>query len=262
MARSTGRTGRSSRSTGRTFSPCTPAWSRTPTSPRRGPTWPSGSGRARPRTGPRRTPLGCRGYRRGGLVVEVPAAVGHLRVGAGHPDPRLLPVTAPLGRAGQGFLQPPQLPFRAAQEPRRPDHRPVRQDGERGQAQVDTHLRAGRSSRTCAGTTGGRTGCGPARTSPDPSAAPRSRPFASKSSSRTVPPDISQGPPAITTGLKAVTLADNLVALEHHAHVTPGGRHWQHVLAVDQGRRQRDRAAGQRLGGGVSGEGAAPGKQQ
>ena len=61
----------------------------------------------------------------------------------------------------------------------------------------------GRSSRTCAGTTGGRTGCDPARTSPDPSAAPRSRSSASTSISRTAPPDTSQGPSAVTTGLKA-----------------------------------------------------------
>ncbi len=58
-----------------------------------------------------------------------------------------------------------------------------------------------------AATTGGRTGYGPGRTSPDrPAALP------SLSSSKTGPPDPGQGPPALTTGLKTGALSDILVA--------------------------------------------------
>ncbi len=62
------------------------------------------------------------------------------------------------------------------------------------------------------GITGGRTGCSPGPTSPDRSAVRRSLSCASTSSSRTGPPETSQGPSAFTTGLKAGALADILVA--------------------------------------------------
>jgi hypothetical protein len=69
---------------------------------------------------------------------------------------------------------------------------------------------SGRSSRTLPGTTGGRTGCGPGRTSPDLSADPRSSSCASTSSGNTTRPDRLISAPF--TGLKAGALADIWVA--------------------------------------------------
>jgi len=48
--------------------------------------------------------------------MEIPAGIGHLRVRAGYPSPRLLPVTAARSLAAEGLLQAPQLALGAAQE--------------------------------------------------------------------------------------------------------------------------------------------------
>ena len=135
------RTGRSCRSTGRTVSPCTPA-SRT-NADQPGVVHGlghAGSGRARlTHRSSAYTAWLSRMMRRGGLVVEVPAGIGHPRVDAGDLDPRLVPVTAALWPCGTGTCcSLPQLPLRAAQEPGDADLAvPSDRTAKRRQAQVD-----------------------------------------------------------------------------------------------------------------------------
>ncbi len=80
---------------------------------------------------------------RGGLVVEVPAGVGHPRVGAGHLDPAFFRLLLPAALRDRICCN--RRSFRSARRRNfgAVTFRPVRHDRERRQAQVDPDLRAG-----------------------------------------------------------------------------------------------------------------------
>jgi len=77
----------------------------------------------------------------GCLVMPVPTPVRHSRVLACHLDAGLGPVLRSLGLPGQLRLKVLELLLRPAQEAWTVDLRPIGQDRESGQAQVDTGLR-------------------------------------------------------------------------------------------------------------------------
>ncbi len=76
-------------------------------------------------------------------MVELAARVGHLRMSAGDLQPGLVPVAGALLLAGEGALRLLQALLGPTQEARAVDLRPVGEDGEVPETEIDTHLGRG-----------------------------------------------------------------------------------------------------------------------